>query len=89
MFIPPIQPNPVTFGIYKNTRITGYGQCDYGVYKNHNIEIYTAKENNKLIHKLFYVSDAVRNFIKSKLIYFENGIKRVVRSSANRSKTLC
>jgi hypothetical protein len=86
MFIPPIQPNPITFGIYLKTRKTGYGQCDYGVYKNHNIEIYTAKENNKLIHKLFYVSDAVRNFIKSKLIYFENGIKKVVRGNATGSK---
>lgn len=79
-----MKPNPispVSFGIYLRTRKTSYGQCDYGIYKNNNIEIYTAKENGKLIHKLFYVSDAVRNFIKSKLIYFENGIKKIVRGS--------
>jgi hypothetical protein len=77
-----VKPRPidsVNFGIYLKTRKTSYGQCDYGIYKNKNIEIYTAKENGKLIHKLFYVSDAVRNFIKSKLIYFENGIKKVLR----------
>lgn len=73
--------SPITFGIYKSTRITSYGQCVYGVFKDHNIEVYTAKENNKLIHKLFYVSDKVRNFVKSKLIYFENGNKRIVRGS--------
>ena len=77
-----MKPNPispVSFGIYLRTRKTSYGQCDYGVYKNNNIEIYTAKENGKLLHKLFYVSDAVRNFIKSKLIYFENQKKRILR----------
>ncbi len=71
--------SPITFGIYLKTKKTNYGQCDYGIFKNNNIEIYTAKENGKLIHKLFYVSDAVRNFIKSKLVYFENGLKKIVR----------
>lgn len=70
----------ISFGVYKGTRITGYGQCDYGVFKNRNIEIYSAKENGKLIHKLIYISDVVRNFIQSKLIYFDNGNKKVVRS---------
>ena len=71
--------SPVSFGVYLRTRKTSYGQCDYGVFRNENIEIYTAKENGSLLHKLFYVSDAVRNFIKSKLIYFENGTKKILR----------
>ncbi len=71
--------SPVSFGVYLRTRKTSYGQCDYGVFRNKNIEIYTAKENGSLLHKLFYVSDAVRNFIKSKLIYFENGTKKILR----------
>ena len=77
-----MKPRPidsVSFGIYLKTRKTGYGQCDYGIFRNKNIEIYTAKENGSLLHKLFYVSDAVRNFIKSKLIYFENGKKKILR----------
>ena len=88
MFIPPIKPDSVSFGVYLKTRKTGYGQCDYGIFRNKNIEIYSAKEGDRLIHKLFYVSDAVRNFIKSKLIYFEGGIKTVVRSNASGSKFL-
>ena len=74
----------ISFGIYKNTRVTSYGQCVSGVFRNKNIEIYSAKEDGRLIHKLFYVSDSVRNFIKSKLIYFENGNKKIVRSYGNR-----
>ena len=77
-----MKPRPidsVSFGIYLRTRKTSYGQCDYGIFKNNNIEIYTAKENGSLLHKLFYVSDAVRNFIKSKLICFENGKKKILR----------
>ena len=83
MYIPPATTvNPVTFGIYKGTRVTHYGQCDYGVFKNYNIEIYSAwadktkkKNFENLVHKLMYVSDMVRNFVKSKLIYFEIGGK--------------
>lgn len=79
----PISPT-VSFGIYLRTRKTSYGQCDYGVFKNHNFEFYTAKENGKLVHKLAYVSDFFRNFVKSKLTYFENGIKKIVRSEGRK-----
>lgn len=76
----PIQGN-VSFGIYKGTKHTKYGQCDYGVYKKQNIEIYFDKQDKT---KLYYVCDLVRNWIKSKLIYFDNGIKKVVRSENER-----
>ena len=67
----------VNFGIYKGTRKTSYGQWNNGVYKGKNIEIYTDKKDNA---KLYYVSDQFRNWIKSKLEYFDKGIKKVIRS---------
>ena len=77
MKIQPIPPNSPTFGIYLKTRKTPYGSCDIGKFKGNNIEIYNDYKDKT---KLYYVSDAVRNWIKSKLIYFENGVKRVIRS---------
>lgn len=71
-------PNP-TFGIYKGTKKTDYGHKDYGVYRENNIEIYHDKIDNMKLH---YVSDKFRNFIKSKLTYFINGIKHITRSNA-------
>lgn len=77
-----IQPiTPINFGIYKGTKTTRYGQCDYGVFKEKNIEIYFDKQDKT---KLYYVSDLFRNWIKSKLIYFENNIKKIIRSEANK-----
>ena len=83
MFVSPIS-TAVSFGIYKGIKKTGYGQCMWGEYKGNNIEIYTDKKDKT---KLFYISDKVRNWIKSKLEYFENGKKRIVRSEANRRYT--
>lgn len=79
MKIEPIPPNPPSFGIYKGTRKTKYGQWTWGVFKGKNIEIY---QDFKDKTKLYYVSDKLRNWLKSKLIYFENGIKKVIRSEA-------
>lgn len=67
----------VNFGIYKYTKYTNYGHCDYGVYRNKNIEIYNDVKDNM---KLYYVSDMFRNWLKSKLIYFVDGIKKTTRS---------
>jgi hypothetical protein len=77
--IPPIyEPSyNQTFGIYLRTRKTGYGHCDIGKFKGNNIEIY---HDNETKSKLYYVSDNLRNWIKSKLIYFERGFKKIVRS---------
>lgn len=79
MQIQPIQPNKPqpTFGVFLRARKTAYGHCDIGKYKGNNIEIYHDYKDKT---KLYYVSDSVRKWIKSKLIYFENGIKKVVRS---------
>lgn len=82
MQIPPLRhpsPNPV-FGIYKGHRPTHYGQYTWGKYKDYNIEIYDAKRDKM---KLQYVSDQLKRWVKSKLIYFENGIKKITRSERN------
>lgn len=79
--------NNVPFGIYKGSRLTPYGEKVYGQYKGYNIEVYTAKEENNLKHKLFYVSDFLLNFIKSKFIYFDlNNNKRIVKCDANEKR---
>lgn len=75
MDIQPIQP--VNFGILKKVKKRVYGNYMEGTYKGYNIEIYDAYKFNQL---LIYVSDKCRNFIKSKLIYWENGIKKVTRA---------
>lgn len=67
----------VNFGIYKWTKCTGYGQRTHGEYKANNIDVYyDSKEKTKLI----YVSDMLRNWIKSKLTYFDRGKKREITS---------
>ena len=68
----------INFGIYKWTKYTEYGHHDHGVYRNNNIDIYHDKKDNM---KLIYISDILRNWIKSKLTYFDNkGNKRVTTS---------
>ena len=71
--------NPISFGIYIKTKQTAYGHCDIGKYRGHNIEIYHDYTDKT---KLYYVSDKVRNWIKSKLVYFQDGIKKTIRSNA-------
>lgn len=73
-------PKPVSFGIYLKTNKTSYGWCDIGKYKGNNIEIYHDTRDRM---KLQYVSDNFRNFIKSKLVYFINGIRKITRSYRN------
>ena len=72
-------PKPISFGIYQKTIKSAYGTCVIGEYKGDNIKIYTNKYDKT---KLFYISDRFRNWIKSKLIYFENGVKKIKRSKA-------
>lgn len=80
MKVEPIPPNNPTFGIYIKTKKTLYGYHDFGKFKGNNIEIYY---DNRDKTKLYYVSDSFRKWIKSKLIYFENGIKRIIRSNSH------
>lgn len=75
-----IQPIDNTkFGIYKKTVFTTYGHKNFGEYKGKNITIYYDTERNV---KMFYVTDAMRNWIKSKLIYIQDGVKKTIWSKA-------
>lgn len=74
------KPYPVSFGIYKGTKITSYGKCTYGKYRDYNIEVYDDVKDKA---KLYYVSDNIRRWVKSKLVYLDNGIKRIIRSNSN------
>lgn len=77
--IQPIKPQP-TFGILKGYKKTPYGEYTWGEYKGYKIEIFDAKKSQQ---KLIYVSDnKLLKWIKSKLRYFQDGIKRIIRSKA-------
>lgn len=74
----PIQTYNPSFGILKGYRKTPYGEYTWGTYKNYKIEVYDAFEYQQ---KLQYVSNKVTlSWIKSKLKYIQDGIKRVTRS---------
>lgn len=78
MKIEPIPPNQPTFGILQGYRKTSYGNYMWGVYKGNKIDIYDAYIHKQ---KLIYVSDnKFLKWVKSKLTYFENGTKKVIRS---------
>ena len=63
----------INFGIYKGTRQTYYGFVDSGVYRDKIIDIYHAfYEDGTLKHKLYYVTDLARKWIKSKLKFFRD-----------------
>ena len=63
----------IKFGIYKGTHKTYYGNVDRGIYKDKIIDIYTAlNPDNTLKHKLYYVSNTIGGWIKSKLKFFKN-----------------
>jgi hypothetical protein len=69
-----------TFGILKGHRLTSYGEYTWGEYKGYKIEIFDAKKYNQ---KLQYVSDnKLLKWIKSKLTYIQDGIKKINRSEA-------
>lgn len=75
------KPYPVSFGILKGYKKTPYGQYTWGVYKGHKIEVFDATEKHN--QKLHYVSNnQTLKWIKSKLRYFQNGIKKIMRSEA-------
>lgn len=65
-----------TFGILKSHKKKPYGYYMVGEYKGKKIEVFNAYKNNQL---LIYVSEKM-NFVKSKLIYFQDGIKKVMRA---------
>lgn len=67
---------PIPFGIYKVEQTTHYGKCLRGQGKNYKLDIYSGYEDGKLAHKLYYLSDTLGNWIKSKLVYFTKEGKR-------------
>lgn len=71
---------PINFKIYKGSAKKPYGEYMWGIYKDKKIEVFNAYNFNQ---KLIYVSDKLKRFIKSKLIYFVDGIKKVTRSEGN------
>lgn len=74
--IPPIyEPS---FGILQEYRKTPYGYYMKGKYKDYKIEIFNA---TKYDQKLQYVSHyTFLTWIKSKLSYVQDGVKKIVRS---------
>ena len=66
----------LTFGIYKGSKKRPYGEYKWGEYKGLKIEVFDAYKNNQ---KLIYVSKNMK-FIKSKLTYWLNGIKKIARA---------
>lgn len=67
---------------------------EYGVVKKEVVEltskfleIYTAiGKDNKKIHKLYYLKDKLGNFIKSKLVYFQDDKRDKIVYSENKRK---
>jgi hypothetical protein len=72
-----IQPtNNINFGILKGYKQRPYGDYMWGEYKGLKYEVFDAHKYNQ---KLIYVSKYM-NFVKSKLTYWMDGIKKVVRA---------
>ena len=65
-----------------------YGKVvkDVGIINGKKLEIYSAyTREGKLIHKLYYLSDKVGNWLKSKLVYYQDGKKfKTIRSEKGR-----
>ena len=70
-----------SFGIYKGSKPRAYGEYRWGFYKGYKIEVYDAYNYKQ---KLIYVSDKLKNFVKSKLFYIENGVKKVTKAEGRR-----
>lgn len=82
MNVPPTQTNKPqpTFGILKGYKKTLYGQYTWAEYKGYKIEIFDVKKYNQ---KLQYVSENnTLRWVWSKLKYFQDGIKRIIRSKS-------
>ena len=69
-----MKPQPVTsptFGIYKFTKPKHYGYQVTGKLKDYKLDIYVATDNDKIKHKLYYLTKA-GEWLKSKLVYYKN-----------------
>lgn len=72
------QPKQISFGIYKYSRIKPYGVFTHGEYKGYNIDIYDGGKKDNM--KLYYISDMANRWVKSKLKYILNGVRRINKS---------
>ena len=85
MKVQPIQIPP-PFKCHQATTETmkPYGKVikETGIIKGFKLDVYSAyTREGKLVHKLYYLSDKVGNWVKSKLVYYQNGKKfKTVRS---------
>lgn len=66
----------INFGILQEVNPRIYGEYMRGEYKGHKIEVFNAYKHNQL---LIYVSKNAK-FLKSKLIYWLDGMKKVTIS---------
>ena len=64
------------FGILKKVKKRPYGDYMEGEYKGYKVEVYDAFKFNQL---LIYVSKNL-NFVKSKLTYWQDGIKKITKA---------
>lgn len=78
---------PINFKCHQESKemLRDYGKVvkDTGFIKGKRLEIYSAySREGKLIHKLYYLADAVGNWLKSKLKYYDKNGKcyKVIRS---------
>lgn len=79
-----VKPSPsISFGILKGVKKRPYGDYLWGEYKGNKIEVYDAYKYKQL---LIYVSKNLR-FLKSKLIYWQDGIKRITRAEGRHIDT--
>ena len=69
-------PTSTPFGLLKKVKKRPYGEYLEGEYKGYKIEVYDAYKYNQL---LIYVSKNM-NFLKSKLIYWVDGVKKITRA---------
>lgn len=82
--------NNTTFKCRKGSieRLRDFGKViqETGYINKKKLDIYSAyTEDGELIHKLYYLSDHLGNWIKSKLKFFQNGkCIRVIRSKNDR-----
>ena len=80
MIIQPIQTQTPLFKCHKGTtvRLRDYGKViqDTGFFNGKKLDIYSAYDTEgNLMHKLYYLSDSVGNWIKSKLEFYGNNGK--------------
>ena len=80
MNVKPIDNN-INFKIYKGSKPKPYGEYMWGEYKGYKIEVYDAYNYKQ---KLIYVADKFKNFVKSKLFYWQDGKKKITRAEGKK-----